>query len=90
MAVKKSPAPKPVAKKPAPKAAAKPAPKPVAKKPAPKPGRYDVAGKYLGADSPLQLPSGRGMSAVMAAAVQKNPSAYPGYADPSQGKPRYS
>jgi len=84
------PAPKPVAKKPAPKAAAKPAPKPVAKKPETKPGRYDVAGRYLGADSPLSLPNGRGMTAVMAAAIQKNPSKYSGYADPSQGTPRYS
>jgi hypothetical protein len=30
------------------------------------------------------------MTAVMAAAIQKNPSKYSGYADPSQGTPRYS
>lgn len=53
-------------------------------------GRYDIAGKYIGASSPVQLPGGRGMSAQMAAAIQKNPSAYPGYADPSQGTPRYT
>lgn len=53
-------------------------------------GRYDIAGKYLGAGSPVQLPGGRGMSAQMAAAVQRNPSAYPGYSDPSQGTPRYT
>ena len=53
-------------------------------------GRYDVAGKYLGAKSPIQLPGGGGMSAQMAAAIQKNPSAYSGYADPSQGTPRYT
>ena len=53
-------------------------------------GRYDVAGRYLGAKSPIQLPGGGGMSAQMAAAIQKNPSAYSGYADPSQGTPRYT
>ena len=81
MAAKK-PTPKPVNKK--------PTPKPVNKKPESKPGRYDMAGRYMGADSPLQLPGGKGMSAVMAAAIRKNPSGYSGYADPSQGTPRYS
>jgi hypothetical protein len=82
MTVKKSSAPK--IKAVAPKG------KPVTKKTEAKPGRYDIAGKYMGADSPLQLPGGKGMSAAMATAVKKNPSKYQGYADPSQGMPRYS
>jgi hypothetical protein len=91
MAAKKSSSPKVKSVQPKSKPVAKkPEPQPVVKKPEPKPGRYDIAGKYLGADSPLQLPGGRGMSAAMAAAVRKKPSAYPGYADPSQGTPRYS
>ncbi len=53
------------------------------------PGRYDIAGKYLGASSPVMLPGGGGMSAKMAAAIQANPSAYPGYANPAGGTPRY-
>ena len=79
-------------KKPAPaptKAPAK-APAPAtAKATAPVVGRYDKAGNYIGASSPLQLPSGGGMSAAMAAAIKKNPNAYPGYKDPSKGKPVY-
>ena len=70
----------------------KPAPAPAkasAKAPAPVVGRYDKAGNYIGASSPLQLPSGGGMSAAMAAAIKKNPNAYLGYEDPSKGKPVY-
>lgn len=52
-------------------------------------GRYDASGNYIGASSPISLPGGGGMSAQMAAAIKANPSAFPGYADPSTGKNTY-
>jgi len=73
-----------VAKKPA----SKPAPKAIAK-PAPNTGRYDIAGKYIGAASPVSLPKGRGMSAQMAARVAADPKRFKGYADPTKGTSRY-
>ena len=53
-------------------------------------GRYDSTGNYIGASSPLSLPEGRGMTAMMAQAIRNNPSAYPGYADPNTGKNTYT
>jgi hypothetical protein len=53
-------------------------------------GRYDASGNYIGASSPISLPDGRGVSAKMAEAIKNNPSAYPGYADPSTGKNTYT
>lgn len=45
-----------------------------------------TAGAYK-SPPPISLPYGGGMSAAMAAAIKKNPSAYPGYAGPSTGTP---
>jgi hypothetical protein len=73
---------------PAPKPATAPAPAPA---PAPATiGRYDASGNYIGASSPISLPGGGGVSAQMATAINANPSAYPGYADPSAGKNTYT
>jgi len=59
---------------------------------APKPTTPTQASKpiYKGASSPISLPDGRGMTAVMASAVQADPSKYPGYSDPKTGTPRYT
>lgn len=95
-----SSAPKRAASRPAPKKAARSSarapkyssqaspgnPNPTAERP----GRYDVAGKYMGASSPVQLPGGGGMSAKMAASIQRNPSQYQGYTSPAGGTPKYN
>ena len=77
--------------KPKPTPVSTPKPAPVSTpKPTPTLGRYDAAGNYIGASSPISLPDGRGMTAKMAEAIRNNPSAYPGYADPSTGKDKYT
>jgi hypothetical protein len=53
-------------------------------------GRYDSSNNYIGASSPLSLPEGRGMTAMMAQAIRNNPSAYPGYSNPNTGKNTYT
>jgi hypothetical protein len=55
-----------------------------------RPGRYDTAGKYMGASSPVQLSGGGGMSAKMAASVQEKRSEYPTHANPAGGTPKYT